>query len=130
MTVKRHLESVPHSTTMDAGSASRPALVAGDRLKRPVGTPGRNPGTALDLDLVGASGLLDHELFESIYNPGKLVLLAGWRDAAAAQSWRPGARAGGARHRRVRVIRDYGMFERREATQFYPPIEPRSGDAR
>jgi heme-degrading monooxygenase HmoA len=80
---------------------------------------------ARDLGLVSAQGLLDHELFESIYNPGKQVLLAGWRDTAAAQSWRPAARAGGVRHRRVRVIRDYGMFERREATQFYPPIESR-----
>jgi heme-degrading monooxygenase HmoA len=81
---------------------------------------------ARDLGLVAASGLLDDELFESIYNPGKLVLLAGWRDAVAAQSWRPVGRAGGVRHRHVRVIRDYGMFERREATQYYAPIEPRS----
>jgi len=26
------------------------------------------------------------------------------------------------RHRRVRIIRDYGMFERREAPQFYPAV--------
>jgi hypothetical protein len=26
----------------------------------------------------------------------------------------------GARLRRVRVVRDYGMFDRREAPQFYP----------
>ena len=85
---------------------------------------------AADLGLAkpGTSGLLDHELFESIYNPGKLLLLSGWRDAAAAERWRPNAIAGGTpRHRRVRIIRDYGMFERREATQYYPPVERRSG---
>jgi heme-degrading monooxygenase HmoA len=85
-----------------------------------------NTDLARDLGLITAPGPLDDGLFESIYNPGKLVLLAGWRDATAARSWRPAARVGGVRHRCVRVIRDYGMFERREATQFYPPIESRS----
>jgi hypothetical protein len=27
------------------------------------------------------------------------------------------------RHRQVRIIRDYGMQDRREAPQFYPPVE-------
>jgi hypothetical protein len=30
--------------------------------------------------------------------------------------------AGDIRHREVRIIRDYGMFERREAPQFYPEV--------
>jgi heme-degrading monooxygenase HmoA len=84
---------------------------------------------AADLGLAKAStpGLLDHELFESIYNPGKLLLLAAWKDAADAQRWKPNAMAGGGlRHRRVRVIRDYGMFERREAPQYYPPLESKA----
>jgi len=29
----------------------------------------------------------------------------------------------GARLRRVRVIRDYGMFDRREAPQYYPEVK-------
>jgi heme-degrading monooxygenase HmoA len=66
-----------------------------------------------------STGLLDHELFESITNPGKLLILVSWRDKAAAQTWRP-AGGNGIRHRLVRVIRDYGMFDRREAPQFYP----------
>ena len=32
----------------------------------------------------------------------------------------------GGRLRHVRVVRDYGMFDRREAPQYYPPVE-RSG---
>ena len=71
-----------------------------------------------------ADGLIDHDAFESIYHPGKVLLLAGWRDASAAAAWSP-ARPDGAtslRHRQVRVIRDYGMFERREAVQFYPEV--------
>jgi heme-degrading monooxygenase HmoA len=66
-----------------------------------------------------STGLLDHELFESITNPGKLLILASWRDKAGAQAWQP-VGGDGIRHRLVRVIRDYGMFDRREAPQFYP----------
>src|SRR5580658_96495 len=56
---------------------------------------------------------LDHELFESITNSGKLLLLASWRDRTAARSWRL-ASPNPVRYRLVRVIRDYGMFDRRE----------------
>jgi hypothetical protein len=33
---------------------------------------------------------------------------------------------GSARLRNVRVVRDYGMFDRREAPQFYPDAEGRA----
>ncbi len=71
-------------------------------------------------------GLVNSETFESIYNPGKLLLLGLWRDVDAATSWRPAqaAPAGKLRHRQVRVIRDYGMFDRREAPQYYRAVEP------
>src|SRR5262249_38392697 len=72
----------------------------------------------------GTPGLLDSEAFESIYTPGKLLLLAGWRDADAAAAWSP-TESGAAplRHRQVRVLRDYGMFDRREAPQYYPDVK-------
>lgn len=78
----------------------------------------------LGLDL-SANGLVDHDVFESIYNPGKLLLLVSWRDANAAKAWRPARpkRAKSIRHRQVRIVRDYGMFERREAPQFYPDVQ-------
>ena len=82
---------------------------------------------ARDLGLAEGKGpgLVDHEVFESLYSPGKLVLLASWGNAPA---WQPAAIAGGGlRHRRVRIIRDYGMFDRREATQYYPPVDSRTG---
>jgi hypothetical protein len=66
----------------------------------------------------------DAELYESITTPGKLLLLVSWRDAAAADAWQPPSPA---RHRRVRVIRDYGMADRREAPQFYPDVARRGG---
>jgi heme-degrading monooxygenase HmoA len=78
----------------------------------------------LKLPATGMSGVLDQELFESIYNPGKMLLLTSWKDASAASAWRPATREGHElRHRQVRIIRDYGMVDRREAPQFYPPVE-------
>jgi heme-degrading monooxygenase HmoA len=111
---------------LDETEAGAAKVVTISELPAKDGKPG-SADLASDLDLLHAAGLLDHELFESIYNPGKLVLLAEWKDRAAAQAWRPTAIAGGSpRHRSVRVIRDYGMFDRREATQYYPPVEPKS----
>ena len=81
---------------------------------------------AVDLGLPksGADGMTDQEVFESITNPGKLLLLVAWRDAVAAEHWKPETVAGGKlRHRQVRVIRQYGMSDRREAPQYYPPVE-------
>lgn len=73
---------------------------------------------------VGAHDLVDTEVYESIYNPGKLLLLGSWRTAAAANAWTPLAQQPGAlRHRQVRIIRDYGMFDRREAPQYYPEVK-------
>jgi heme-degrading monooxygenase HmoA len=81
----------------------------------------------LGLDASAARGLVDHELFESIYASGKFLLLASWRDAGAADAWQPTPipAAQPLRHRQVRIIRDYGMFDRREAPQFYPAVNPR-----
>jgi hypothetical protein len=85
----------------------------------------------LRVPAIGRDGVSDAELFESIYTPGKLLLLVSWRDTVASDSWQPPASlsdAGRLRHRRVRVIRDYGLADRREAPQFYPDVA-RRGDA-
>jgi heme-degrading monooxygenase HmoA len=76
----------------------------------------------------GEGGLTGQEMFESIYVPGKLLLLTEWRNADAANGFVPKALAGveSLRHRSVRIIRDYGMFERREAPQFYPEVRKAS----
>jgi heme-degrading monooxygenase HmoA len=78
----------------------------------------------LGLPKTGCDGIVDQEVFESIYNPGKLLLLVSWKDAAPVERWKPEAVAAGElRHRRVRIIRDYGMTDRREAPQYYPPVQ-------
>jgi hypothetical protein len=59
-----------------------------------------------------------------VLTPGDIILLVSWRDLAGAKTFEGEfALPDGARLRRVRVIRDYGMFDRREAPQFYPDAE-------
>jgi heme-degrading monooxygenase HmoA len=67
--------------------------------------------------------LVGYEIFRSIYRPGKFALLAGWKTAAAGLAWHPRASDAGTqvRHRAIRVVREYGMFDRRESPQFHAP---------
>lgn len=80
----------------------------------------------LGLDLKD-EGIVDHDIFDSIYNAGKLALLVGWKDAEAASRWSPKKIDGveKLRHRRIRVVRDYGRFDRREAPQYYADVKGR-----
>jgi heme-degrading monooxygenase HmoA len=74
----------------------------------------------------GQDGVVDAEAYVGINTPGRVLLLVSWRDAAAAAAWQPPATLDGAgrvRHRRVRVVRDYGLFDRREAPQYYPDVK-------
>jgi heme-degrading monooxygenase HmoA len=68
-----------------------------------------------------APGLVAWDVFDAVLTPGDAIVLAAWRTAADAQAFEDrAARPEGARLRRVRVVRDYGMFDRREAPQYYP----------
>jgi heme-degrading monooxygenase HmoA len=68
--------------------------------------------------------IAEHDVFESIYNPGKLALLTSWKDTSAGMAWSPGKLAGvETRHRKIRIVRDYGRFDRREAPQYYADIK-------
>ena len=72
-------------------------------------------------DMTAHSELIAWDAFESITQPGKYLLLTSWRDAAEAEGF-AGQGSGEIRHRGVRVIRDYGMFDRAEAPQYFPPM--------
>ena len=72
-------------------------------------------------DLAAQQGLIAWDAFASIHQLGKFILLTSWRDAAAAGSPRQSSEI---RLRRVRIIRDYGMFDRAEAPQYFPPVAP------
>ena len=78
-----------------AGTADADALAAG-----------------LGLPTAGTHGVVAHEVFAGINDPGKLLLLASWKDCAAGRGWRPNAPAGsecappgGAHHPRLQPAR-------------------------
>ena len=67
-----------------------------------------------------ADGMLEWDLFDAVLTPGDLILLISWKDHAAAERFEDEFTVpDGARLRRVRVVRDYSKFDRREAPQFY-----------
>jgi heme-degrading monooxygenase HmoA len=75
------------------------------------------------------AGWVESERFDSIYNPGKVALLTGWRNEASARAWYddqvgPFVKHLALRCRFVRVIRAYGMFDRIESPQYYPAVTP------
>jgi heme-degrading monooxygenase HmoA len=70
-----------------------------------------------------APGLVAWDVFDAVLTPGDIILLLSWCDRAAAEIFEGAVSLqDGARLRRVRVVRDYGMFDRREAPQYYPDV--------
>jgi heme-degrading monooxygenase HmoA len=98
-------------------------------------TPAKGATLATRTDLLLAqlgldpnnSAVVEYDIFASIYNPGKLALLVAWKDPAKADAWAPKKIDGieTLRHRKIRVVRDYGRFDRREAPQYYPDVKGR-----
>lgn len=72
-------------------------------------------------DIAAHRGLLAWDVFESITRPGKFILLTSWRNARGAEGLSVQG-SGNIRHRRIRIMRDYGMFDRAEAPQYFPPV--------
>jgi heme-degrading monooxygenase HmoA len=71
-----------------------------------------------------ASASVSWDLFDAVLTPGDLILLISWKDDSVAQSYERGfAPKGAARIRRVRIVRDYGKYDRREAPQYYADAE-------
>jgi heme-degrading monooxygenase HmoA len=68
--------------------------------------------------------LTSWDVFDEVLQPGNPILLQSWATAAAAASAL--AAGGEMRRRTVRVVRDYGMFDRRENPQYYPEAAPSS----
>jgi heme-degrading monooxygenase HmoA len=60
------------------------------------------------------------DLFDAVLSPGDLILLMSWKDDAAAATYENAlAPKPVGRVRRVRIVRDYGKYDRREAPQYY-----------
>src|SRR5262249_9218291 len=68
-----------------------------------------------------APGLAGWDVFDAVLTSGDIILVMSWKDKANAEAFeRAVSLDDGKRLRCVRVIRDYGMFDRREAPQYYP----------
>ena len=73
-----------------------------------------------------AASLLSWDVFEAVLTPGQLVLMVVWPDEREQDATLKSVNfTDRFRVRDVRVIRDYGMFDRREAPQYYPPAVDR-----
>jgi heme-degrading monooxygenase HmoA len=70
-----------------------------------------------------AAGMIGWDVFDAVLTPGDLILLLSWRTKEDAEAFESTLNLPeGGRLRRVRVVRDYGMFDRREAPQYYPEV--------
>jgi heme-degrading monooxygenase HmoA len=73
-----------------------------------------------------APGLVAWDVFDAVLTPGDIILLMPWRDHGAAETFEKRVSlTDDMRLRRVRIVRDYGMFDRREAPQYYPDAKGR-----
>jgi heme-degrading monooxygenase HmoA len=71
-----------------------------------------------------AEGLVTWDTFDAVMTPGDVIVLSSWRNNKAAEAFESGLELkNNARVRRVRIVRDYGMYDRREAPQFYPNVQ-------
>jgi len=72
-----------------------------------------------------SAAIVEVDVFASIYNLGKIALLVGWKNVESTKLWSPRKIDGiqALRQRSIRIVREYGRFDRREAPQFYPDVK-------
>ena len=65
------------------------------------------------------------DVFDAVAEPGDVIALVKWGDLTRAEAFRRGGTPPeDVRLRNIRVIRDYGMFDRREAPQYFAEVHP------
>jgi heme-degrading monooxygenase HmoA len=79
---------------------------------------------SLGLD-TAASSLIRWDAFDALATPGDVIVVATWADLDAAKAFeRDTALPAGVRLRHIRIVREYGMFDRRETPQYFAEIKP------
>ena len=74
-----------------------------------------------------ASEVVTWDVFDAIATPGDAMVLVKWADLAAAEAFaREVTLPEDVRLRNIRVVRDYGMFDRREAPQYFAEVHPKA----
>jgi len=75
-----------------------------------------------------SSGLVAWDVYDAVLISDDLIMMAVWKTKADVERFAKSAKLlERARLRCVRVVRDYGMFDRREAPQYYPAVERAGG---
>ena len=75
------------------------------------------------LGLPPFTGSLSWDILDAVLTPGDSIVMVTWHESAAAQAFESSTRLPDTmRMRRIRIVRDYGMYDRREAPQYYPDI--------
>lgn len=107
----------------EVGEGTTVVLVSNARPAEWVGTS--NPAECaewLGLDPY-AAGLASWDVLEAALIPGDLMLMMVFRDRSSAAEFSDiMLPTENARLRQVRVVRDYGIFDRREAPQYFPEL--------
>jgi heme-degrading monooxygenase HmoA len=84
------------------------------------------PAVAKRLGLhTDAESLISWDVFDAVLSPGNPILMQSWPDEDRAAAFRSTVSTE-LRFRSTRIVRDYGMFDRRENPQYYPDV-PRGG---
>ena len=107
----------------ETGSATTVTLINGKR-------PAEWVKSARAVDVANWLGLdasepelVAWDVFDAVLMPGDVILLLSWRDKSVAEAFENRvALPESIRRRRIRVVRDYGMFDRHEAPQYYPAV--------
>lgn len=74
----------------------------------------------LGFDLNSYGDCVSWDVFESVYKPGEITLLCAWKDQESAIEFAKSAMVpDDSRIRGTRIVRDYSMFDRREAPQYF-----------
>lgn len=104
---------IGEGTTITLLNSLRPALWTSES---------RPEAVAESLGLMfDADGLRSWDVYDGVLTPGDVIAMCVWRDVQTAENFaRLRKVVDDVRFRQVRIIRDYGMFDRREAPQYYP----------
>ena len=82
--------------------------------------------SALGVD-INAPGLVSWDVFDHLVTPGVVIAVVTWRDHAAVEAFeRDAASSERSRLRNIRIIREYGMFDRREAPQYFKEVQAKA----
>jgi heme-degrading monooxygenase HmoA len=80
----------------------------------------------LGFDLNSYGACISWDVFEAVRTPGDIILLCAWKDQGSALEFvRYALGPEDSRVRASRIVRDYAMFDRREAPQYFPDAKGR-----